>query len=237
MTSNASKLMKYQSSRERDEDVANDWEKQRQEIIFEISRDLEHCLKQKVQQRNKHCDSLFSSIVESCIKQEKEEERNRRLGIGEIARKTERADTFVGPGGWSLESLEQSLIEKQKEFDSPWIWSPGGTVALSDTTTPDKFSGEQYQQQPNPQQTAAQLVITNAASNLRSHLLPIPVPFHSRVSRRCLAELATGKTGIVIKPKLNPLEGDSSIKFGQGQWWKKVRHSDCTILHTVKSCR
>mmetsp|Transcript_11028 Transcript_11028/g.23204 ORF Transcript_11028/g.23204 Transcript_11028/m.23204 type:complete len:572 (-) Transcript_11028:204-1919(-) len=235
VTSNASKLKKYQSSRKGDEDVANDWEKQRQEIIFEISRDLEHCLKQKVEQRNKHCDSLFSSIVEIFIKQEKEEERNRRLGIGEIARKTERADTFVGPGGWSLESLEQSLIEKQKEIDSPWIWSPGGLVALSDTTTSDKVSVEQIQQQPNPQQTAAQMVITNAASNLRSHLLPIPVPFRSRVSRRCLAELATGKTGIVIKPKLNPLEGDSSIKFGQGQWWKKDSNA-VNVVPRVQLC-
>lgn len=229
VTCNASKLLKYQSFREGDKDVAKEWETQKQKIIFEISRELEYCLSQKVELKNKECDSLFSSIVESCVKIEKEDERNRRLGIGEISRKTESAVSCGGWGGWSLESLEQSLVKKKEVFDSPWMWLTDGPFAPHETTTNDQVSEEKYQQQPSPQQTAAQMVVTNKSTNLRSDLLPLPVPFRSRVSRRCLAELAAGKTGILIKPKLNPLEGDSSIKFGQGQWWKK----DSNAVHVV----
>jgi len=49
------------------------------------------------------------------------------------------------------------------------------------------------------------------------------------VSRRCRAELAAGRTGILIKPKLNPLEGDTSLRAGHGQWWKK----DSSAVHVV----
>ena len=55
-----------------------------------------------------------------------------------------------------------------------------------------------------------------------AELLPLQVPLRPRKSRRCRAELAEGRPGILLKPKLNPLEGDSSLRTGHGQWWKKV---------------
>lgn len=60
----------------------------------------------------------------------------------------------------------------------------------------------------------------------REDLLPLPVPLRARRSRRCRAELASGRPGILVKPKLNPLEGDSSLRTGHGQWWRKVSSID-----------
>jgi hypothetical protein len=57
---------------------------------------------------------------------------------------------------------------------------------------------------------------------LLTELLPLPIPLRVRTSRRCRAELAEGRPGILLKPKLNPLEGDTSMRSQHGQWWKKV---------------
>jgi hypothetical protein len=54
-------------------------------------------------------------------------------------------------------------------------------------------------------------------------LLPLSIPLMLRQSRRCREELADGRPGILLKPKLNPLEGDSSLPTGHGQWFRKVR--------------
>jgi hypothetical protein len=45
----------------------------------------------------------------------------------------------------------------------------------------------------------------------KQDLLPLPIPLRVRTSRRCRAELAEGRPGILLKPKLNPLEGDTSL--------------------------
>uniref|UniRef100_A0A7S2R1C9 Uncharacterized protein n=1 Tax=Eucampia antarctica TaxID=49252 RepID=A0A7S2R1C9_9STRA len=60
-------------------------------------------------------------------------------------------------------------------------------------------------------------------------LLPYPIPLHTRKIRRCRKELAAGRTGILMKPKPNPLEGDSSLRSGHDQWWKK----DSSAIHVV----
>jgi len=41
--------------------------------------------------------------------------------------------------------------------------------------------------------------------------------------------LDAGRPGILIKPKVNPLEGDTSLRYGHGQWWKK----DSSAIHGV----
>ena len=56
----------------------------------------------------------------------------------------------------------------------------------------------------------------------KADLLPLYTPLRTRLSRRCRAELAEGRPGIIIKPKLDPLDGDSSQRIGLGQWSKKV---------------
>ena len=83
-----------------------------------------------------------------------------------------------------------------------------GLQTLNGTSTPNRLNSKN-----NPK---------DSYYYARSDLLPLAVPLRVRHSRRCRAELAEGRPGILLKPKLNPLEGDSSLRTGHGQWWKKV---------------
>lgn len=57
-----------------------------------------------------------------------------------------------------------------------------------------------------------------------SMLFPLPIPMLPKFTKRCTMELSNGKPGILIKSKLNPLDGDTtSSRTGHGQWWKKVQ--------------
>ena len=69
-----------------------------------------------------------------------------------------------------------------------------------------------------------------------TRMLPLPVALETRQSRRCRAELADGRPGILLKPKLNPQEGDSSLATGHGQWHRKVSTTNHQRSHTVDSC-
>lgn len=64
---------------------------------------------------------------------------------------------------------------------------------------------------------------------LSSKLLPLPTTLRFRWSLRSVPELEESRPGILVKPKLNPLEGDSSLRTGHTQWWKK----DASALHVV----
>jgi hypothetical protein len=66
-------------------------------------------------------------------------------------------------------------------------------------------------------------------NSLPTSRLPLPVALRVRSVRRCLKELDAGRPGILIKPKVNPLEGDTSLRYGHGQWWKK----DSSAIHGV----
>jgi len=117
-------------------------------------------------------------------------------------------------GAWSVEALESALQEKAaKNIYSNNNLFENVTVQYLDLTNPPKVLEKQFQDAP------VRVLTCHNATNL---LLPQPIPLKSRKSRRCRAELAEGKPGILVKPKLNPLEGDSSLRTGHGQWWKKV---------------
>jgi len=62
-----------------------------------------------------------------------------------------------------------------------------------------------------------------------SHLLPHRVPMSTKRSRRCRKDAEEGKPGILIKPSVNPMEGDSSQPTNAGKWWKK----DASAIHHV----
>ena len=126
-----------------------------------------------------------------------------------------------GPEGWSVESLEQSLDARGKLVAASIAETVGGQdlQLLS-------FEVEQPLKEDLDETPSASLLLQGGATSATSKesLLPLPVPLRPRKSRRCRAELAEGRPGILVKPKLNPLEGDSSLRTGHGQWWKKVRH-------------
>lgn len=78
-------------------------------------------------------------------------------------------------------------------------------------------------------QNSVQGTISSRVQTCNEDLLPEPVKLRARSIRRCLAEIEAGKPGILVKPKVNPLEGDSSLRYGHGQWWKK----DSSAIHSV----
>jgi len=215
VTSNADKLLEYSSKEGMDEKEA---EKQRKIFIAEASKELGLCLQQSLEERNKQGDALFDSITKMWAQREKEEGRRKRMQVEKISTKG-----GVGTGDWSMDKLKQSLLERKKELAGSF--GPAG----EDVTSMDTDAKSTPITLPTPQQMAAQMTLTNSTPQYRSELFPLPVAYRTRVSRRCRAELSAGRTGILIKPKLNPLEGDTSLRAGHGQWWKK----DSSAVHVV----
>jgi len=63
----------------------------------------------------------------------------------------------------------------------------------------------------------------------KNSLLPTFMPLQAKISRRCKREVKLGRPGILLKPKVNPLEGDSFLRAGHGQWNKKNLAAELTI--------
>ena len=130
--------------------------------------------------------------------------------------------------GWSIETLESSLQKKKQALAaddddelSSKLRMPIQRLSLDDDTDATPTLDESLNGVPH---VALQLQALNRVTPIQSRadLLPLPIPLRTRNSRRCRAELKQGRPGILIKPKLNPLEGDSSLRSGHGQWFKKV---------------
>ena len=226
VTSNADKLLEYPTDKE-DSAKEKELEKQRSIAIVEISKQLEVCYQQTIDKKNKGGDELFNSISKMWAQREQEEQRRKRMIIGTSSLSTKGTHSSSS-SSWSMETLEKSLLEKKKELDSLYI-------AVEERSNPVKDYDDKMDESiipkdiPTAQQVAAQMILTTKTPQSRSDLFPLPVPYRARVSRRCRAELAAGRTGILVKPKLNPLEGDTSLRAGHGQWWKK----DSSAVHVV----
>lgn len=215
--SNADKLIEYVTD-PTDPSREADFEKQRQQVVADVSKQLEYCLRERIQKKNQAGDDIFKSLTNTWAKKEKDEDRRRRLGLALV-------DDVTNSKGqaWSLDVLEQSLKEKKNNLTSLYTLD-ATSVGFTSSAIDDEIDNPSNILQsalPTSQQVAAQMAISTTVPSLRSDLLPLPVPFRVRVNRRCLAEQAAGKTGILVKPKLNPLEGDSSLRAGHGQWFKK----------------
>ena len=135
-----------------------------------------------------------------------------------------------GLQAWNVESLEESLVAKQQQHTRGAKLYRQQQLAGSHH---GRFSSFARCHTPNCIQRHDfcynHLLLVHALPTLASELLPLPLPLRARTSRRCLAELRQGRSGILVKPKLNPLEGDSSLKSGHGQWWKK----DSSAIHVI----
>ena len=132
-----------------------------------------------------------------------------------------------GGEAWSVEDLEKSMKEKQEALavgdeTINSLFPPVEHIDLDDKKAQQQTIDPDLAKLP-PSCLSLQSINTGAPCWTMMDLLPLPVPLRARKSRRCRAELADGKPGILLKPKLNPLEGDSSLRTGHGQWWKKVR--------------
>ncbi|KAL7432005.1 hypothetical protein ACHAXH_002128 [Discostella pseudostelligera] len=223
VTSNADKLLEHASTSDEIEEKQK--HKQRGLAIVEISKQLDLCLQQQISERNKVGDALFDSITKMWAQREEEEKQKHRMKIG-ISISINR-DVDNRGSNWSLEILEQTLMQKKNALNS------SNTDRVVETgredIKPRHANVTSSNQLPTPQQMAAQMTITTTTPQSRSDLLPLPVNYRARVSRRCRAELAAGRTGILMKPKQNPLDGDTSLRSGHGQWWMK----DSSAVHVV----
>jgi dynactin-4 len=224
VTVSADKLLEYSNNDDIDEKEA---EKQRMSAISEITEELENCFQRKVSERNQNGDALFHSIGEMWAKREQDEERRKRMMISSTiineSKKNEKT-------AWSLGALEDSLVEKKRELIS--LYDSSAEKGVEGKSSPNSVydnSQNENQKLPTSQQMAAQMSLTITAPRYQNGLLPLPVRYRTRVSRRCRAEQSAGRTGILVKPKLNPLEGDTSLRAGHGQWWKK----DSSAVHVV----
>ncbi|GFH44639.1 hypothetical protein CTEN210_01113 [Chaetoceros tenuissimus] len=129
----------------------------------------------------------------------------------------------VATEDWNVQRLEDALKER-KETMALNVVKDEPSISIHDTIEIDskepifkKYSMEQHLRQ--------ELV----SPNISTELLPTPVNLQVRAVRRCLREIEAGRPGIVVKRKVNPLEGDSSLRYGQGQWFKK----DSSAIHNV----
>jgi hypothetical protein len=140
------------------------------------------------------------------------DDNNRRKNISNLW-------TTGSKPSWSLEALEESLEKKKENWKKAQEPSTHGVVSPLST-----FQGPVH-------------VSLNSSTHHESRLLPAPVHLLPRSIRRCRTEVAAGRPGILVKPKSNPMDGDSSLKYGHGQWWKKVRCIYSTIFpFSIRPC-
>ena len=198
-------LLALTSSRELDSPEEKALTKQRDVLIAEAARELEICCRRRIAERNQEGDAFFNSLTKMWAQRELEEGRRKRM-----------QEATSTKGGIDEE-------KKREEKPSP----PFGSCKEGSVPSMDHVKSGQSPL--SPRQIAAQMSLCSVTPLSREDLFPLPVRYYARVSRRCRAEQAAGRTGILIKPKLNPLEGDSSLRAGHGQWWKK----DSSAVHVV----
>ena len=132
--------------------------------------------------------------------------------------------------GWSIRILEETQRTRERKFESS-INQPVGGKSLKKISL-DAGEEDEPLYHPSFEGLSAETILSqenggNMVGSIET-LLPLSIPLRPRKSRRCRAELAESRPGILVKPKLNPLEGDSSLRTGHGQWWKKV--CSCSVI-------
>lgn len=175
--------------------------------------------KTRMEQSKKGTEEHYKSMSRTLERMAKEQVKGKASSLFIPSSAAALRRGMDGPEGWSVESLEEALVTREKLVAASIAETVGGqnlqTIPLEIAKTLD-VNLEQ-------QSTSALLLHDGGtAVTTKQNLLPLPIPLRPRKSRRCRAELADGRPGILVKPKLNPLEGDSSLRTGHGQWWKKV---------------
>lgn len=136
--------------------------------------------------------------------------------------------------GNSVQKLDQFILNEKKDHMTKQVYD--SILKDVDYISNNKFTfidlSKEDQQTNNPQyeHLLRQLTISSSNRANQKTLLPVPVKLRTRAVMRDCRELASGKPGILVKPKVNPLEGDSSLRYGQGQWWKKVGHHNISYI-------
>jgi len=83
----------------------------------------------------------------------------------------------------------------------------------------------------SPRGPSSQTASRSLYPPLTSHSRPRRRPLCTKRVRRCRQDVEAGRPGILLKPKVNPLEGDSSWTGTAGKWWQK----DSSAIHVLPS--
>jgi len=200
---------------------------------------------------------LFQSLIKGWEKeniQQGREKRQQQLMISPRNKSGKVANSFVdkesrsgGKGQVSslasiVERIEQSIADKKRTISQKVFQSITHEEEQTWHTLQVRGGAEEKSEMDNdinqtlhnndpitPAQNIMQSVISSSIVTSQGDMLPIPLSLRAKSIRRCTFELEAGRTGILVKPKVNPLEGDSSLRFGHGQWWKK----DSSAIHTI----
>lgn len=197
------------------------------EAVKQASAELLSQWKAKKGDRNKKADDHFSNMAKTMVGLTKDHVKGQRSFNGRVFSSglTSKRGEDGDPKGWSLETLETSQRERNKAIENSRN-QPIGGEKLKQISLDEGEEDEQLYHPSLKGLSAETILSQEVGGDLEASmetLLPLPIPLRPRKSRRCRAELAESRPGILVKPKLNPLEGDSSLRTGHGQWWKKVR--------------
>lgn len=183
-----------------------------------------------IEQRNHGAEEHYKSMLQALMGLAKEHVKGLRSAPGQFFPAVSTKRSLDRPDAWSIQLLEESLDAKEKLLAS----AIDGPVGGQDLNVVSVEAEQPLSPSLEGVSVDAILLQENAISPIDppsiETLLPLAVPLRPRKSRRCRAEIEEGRPGILIKPKLNPLEGDSSLRTGHGQWWKKVRLSMTLLL-------
>lgn len=192
------------------------------EDLDKASEELISQLTEKRTQRDQSADEHYKHMLTTLEGIAKEYVKGQRSTFAWMP--TANVRRKDGPEAWSLEALEDTMQDRRKLLAASLAETVGGqdlqfVSLVVEQTLDESLEGKA---------TESLLLQGDGEAPLAlSSLLPLPIPLRPRKSRRCRAELKEGRPGILLKPKLNPLEGDSSLRTGHSQWWKKVKFWLC----------
>ncbi len=221
------------------------------EMMAKAAKDVQVQLSNLMKKKQEIANPVLQNLINSWNEKLKFEEVNRRkaemlvsarpiggggaklnsISIANTCSVLDTKDINLRTGNaWSIKSLDDTINQRKdhiyKQVNDPVLGEQGD---LSNKLSVQEVSKSRDQDQGDPiqsmtfDQSLRQSTISTINTLGNEILMPIPVKLRSRAVRRDCKELASGKPGILVKPKVNPLEGDSSLRYGQGQWWKKVR--------------
>ncbi len=206
------------------------------EVVKQASTQLLSQWKAKITERNQSEAEHFTTMTKAMVGLAKEHVKGQRSSTRRVFSPGISSKRGQDPKGWSIESLETSQRARNEMVETSINKPVGGKPLKQISLDEGEENAPLYH--PSLEGLSAETLLSqevggNTAGSIEA-LLPLSIPLRPRKSRRCRAELAESRPGILVKPKLNPLEGDSSLRTGHGQWWKKVCYLAWKPLLSVK---
>jgi hypothetical protein len=182
-------------------------------------------------------DNDVDSLISAWNQKVQEEEKNRRQvetvlkahGIttvisNKVCIKEEMKENISNS---SVDMLEERIQDKRERMNQIVIQDIINDIERIKVSSDQPLLSKIVRYPDGPMEQVDQQIISS--SSKVTHAIPSLVPLRTRAVRRCLKELRLGRPGILVKPKMNPLEGDTSLRYGHGQWWKK----DSSAVHNI----